>query len=189
MSLDHQTINNMLCDRYKDISSVALTSPNSTAELVELRDKVEEIQSVVMKEMEDELNKAVLRIVFLSDFSQFTTTEMKLNTKTFQWHAKMPSIFDEHKTIMDGKTSEYQKALKLKRERFQEELDSYSNQVEEFFTYGNMDDLPKYLKKAENLKTKLEVAEEKIKHFNMKEKAFKWEMTNYPTLRDTHYSG
>ena len=25
---------------------------------------------------------------------------MKLNTKTFQWHAKMPSIFDEHRSIM-----------------------------------------------------------------------------------------
>jgi dynein heavy chain len=54
---------------------------------------------------------------------------MKLNTKTFQWHAKMPSIFEEHRTIMQGKTSEYQKALKLKRERFQEELESYSTQV------------------------------------------------------------
>ena len=30
---------------------------------------------------------------------------------------------------MQGKTSEYQKALKLKRERFQEELESYSTQV------------------------------------------------------------
>ena len=71
---------------------------------------------------------------------------MKLNTKTFQWHAKMPSIFDEHRSIMQvsgssqkilglkssdaqGKTNEYQKALKLKRERFQEELDGFSSQV------------------------------------------------------------
>ena len=86
---------------------------------------------------------------------------------------------------MQGKTSEYQKALKLKRERFQEELESYSTQVEEFFTYGNVDDLPKYLKKAQGLKSKLEIAEEKIKHFNMEEKAFEWEQTSYPTLKET----
>ena len=30
---------------------------------------------------------------------------------------------------MQGKTNEYQKALKLKRERFQEELDGFSSQV------------------------------------------------------------
>ena len=53
MSLDHQAINNKLCDRYKDISSVALTSPNSTSELVEHRDKVVEIETVAMKEMEN----------------------------------------------------------------------------------------------------------------------------------------
>ena len=185
MSQDHQSINNRLCDRYDEISSVALTSPNTTAELVELRDKVREIETVVMKELEQELNKAAQRLVFLSDFCQFTTTEMKLNTKTFQWHAKMPSIFEEHRKIMEGKTSEYQKALKLKRDRFQEELDSYSKQVEEFFTYGNVDDLAKYLKKAQNLRTKLEVAEDKIKHFNMEERAFQWEQTSYPTLKET----
>ena len=134
MSQDHQNINNKLCEKYDEISSVALTSPNNTGELVELRAKVTHIETVVMAEMATELNKAAQRLVFLSDFCQFTTSEMKLNTKTFQWHAKMPSIFDEHRNIMQGKTNEYQKALKLKRDRFQEELDGYSSQVEEFFT-------------------------------------------------------
>lgn len=185
MSQDHQNINNNLCERYEEISNVALTSPNNTGELVELRAKVSHIETVVMTEMAAELNKAAGRLVFLSDFCQFTTSEMKLNTKTFQWHAKMPSIFEEHRNIMLGKTNEYQKALKLKRDRFQEELDGYSSQVEEFFTYGSVDELPKYLKKAQALKTKLEVAEDKIKHFNMEEKAFEWEQTSYPTLAET----
>ena len=57
--------------------------------------------------------------------------------------------------------------------------------MEEFFTYGSVDELPKYLKKAQALKTKLEVAEDKIKHFNMEEKAFEWEQTSYPTLAET----
>ena len=40
MSSDHQNINNRLCEKYDEISSVALTSPNNTGELVELRSKV-----------------------------------------------------------------------------------------------------------------------------------------------------
>lgn len=112
MSQDHQNINNRLCEKYDEISSVALTSPNNTGELVELRAKViltsptnlssqvMHIETVVMAEMAAELNLAAQRLVFLSDFCQFTTSEMKLNTKTFQWHAKMPSIFDEHRNIM-----------------------------------------------------------------------------------------
>ena len=54
---------------------------------------------------------------------------MKLNTKTFQWHAKMPKVFEEHDGIIKEKTAEYQKALKLRRERFVEELEAYNKQV------------------------------------------------------------
>ena len=45
-----------------------------------------------MLEKETELNAAALRLVFLSDYLPFTTAEMKLNTRTFQWHAKMPKV-------------------------------------------------------------------------------------------------
>ena len=57
----------------------------------------------------------------------------------------MPSIFDDHRSIMQvsrklvsdkekcfviqGRTNEYQKTLKLKREQFKEELIGFSNQV------------------------------------------------------------
>ena len=57
---------------------------------------------------------------------------MKLNTKTFQWHAKMPKVFEEHDGIIKEKTAEYQKALKLRRERFIEELEGYNKQVVKF---------------------------------------------------------
>jgi hypothetical protein len=34
--------------------------------------------------------------------------------------------------------------------------------VDDFYTYGNVDDLAKYLKKAQTLNTKLELCREKI---------------------------
>ena len=41
----------------------------------------------------------------------------------------MPQIFEEHDGIVKEKTAEYQKALKLRRERFVEELEAYNHQV------------------------------------------------------------
>ena len=115
MSQDHQDENRRLCSEFENISDTALSQPNNTEELVSLKQKVAHIQTVVMAEKEEELTAAAHRLVFLSDYLQFTTAEMKLNTKTFQWHAKMPQIFDEHDSIVKEKTSEYQKALKLRR--------------------------------------------------------------------------
>ena len=155
MSQDHQDDNKRLCAEYEDISNSALSSPCNTEELVNLKQKVNHIQNEVMKQKEKELMKAALRLVFLSDYLQFTTAEMKLNTKTFQWHAKMPEVFEEHSQIIKEKTMEYQKALKLRRERFIEELEAYNLQVDDFYTYGNVDELQKYLKKAQTLNTKL----------------------------------
>lgn len=43
-----------------------------------------------------------------------------------------------------------------------EELESYSVQVEEFTTFGELTDLSKYLKKAQALNAKLELAMEKV---------------------------
>ncbi len=110
---------------------------------------------------------------------------MKLNSKTFQWHSKMPKILEEHEGIIKEKTMEYQKALKLRRDRFLEELEACNTQVDDFYTYGNVDELAKYLKKAQTLSTKLNLSKEKIQQFNMEEEAFQWELTNYPLWKAT----
>ena len=51
----------------------------------------------------------------------------------------------------------------LRRERFVEELESYSKQVEEFQTFGDMAEVPKYLKKAQSLDDKLQTAADRVK--------------------------
>jgi hypothetical protein len=50
----------------------------------------------------------------------------------------------------------------MRRERFVEELDSYSKQLEEFQTFGEMSEVPKYLKKTQALHQRLESAADKV---------------------------
>ena len=49
--------------------------------------------------------------------------------------------------------------FQLKRERFTEELESYAKQVEEFQTFGDMNEIARYLKKAQSLDNKLTVSD------------------------------
>ena len=53
--------------------------------------------------------------------------------------------------------------LQLKRERFTEELESYAKLVEEFASYGEITDVPRYLKKAQALDAKLQAAADKVR--------------------------
>lgn len=83
-----------------------------------------------------------------------------------------------------------------------EELDGYSKQLEEFSGYSDLNDVPKYLKKAQALNginehvfymqailvetlhnsilARLETAAEKIEQFNAEEEAYGWDVSQYP---------
>ncbi|XP_060067000.1 dynein axonemal heavy chain 7-like [Ylistrum balloti] len=180
MSEDHKEANKKLCDDYEEIAEKALTTPANTDKLMELKAYIENVESDVIFKMEKRLMESKDRLTFLSDFAQFTPAEIRLNANVFMWHGRMPAIFEEHKLIISEKKSQYEDALKLRRERFMEEMESYQKQLEEFATFGDMNDIQKYLRKAQALDNKLNVAQEKIEAFNNEEEAFGWQTTAYP---------
>lgn len=68
----------------------------------------------------------------------------------------------------------------FRRERFKTELESYEKQLKEFETFGDLQEVGRYQKKAQAMKTRLEEALEKIEGFNAEEDAFDWDRSQYP---------
>ena len=52
--------------------------------------------------------------------------------------------------------------------------------MSEFASFGDIDEVKRYVKRAQVLNGKLETAIEKIEGFNAEEEAFDWELTKYP---------
>ncbi|GLD70629.1 dynein heavy chain 7, axonemal-like protein, partial [Lates japonicus] len=180
MLQDHQEINKKLCNEFEKIAEKALSTPPDTQKLMELKAYMNKVETTEMPMLEQRLADSNTQLCFLMDFVTLSPLEMKLNTETIQWLKRMPSIFKEHQHIMTEKREQYQSALKMCREHFVEELESYSVQVEEFTTFGELTDLSKYLKKAQALNAKLELASEKINDFNLEEEAYGWSVSQYP---------
>ncbi|XP_049583590.1 dynein axonemal heavy chain 7 [Syngnathus scovelli] len=181
----HQDINTALCNEFEKIAEKALSTPPDTHSLMELKAFVNKVKSTDLPQLEQRLAHSNMQLCSLIDFVSLTTSDMELNRKTIQWLRRLPTIFEEHDQIVSEKTAQYQNSLKLLRELFEEELDTYSVQVEEFTSFGDLEDLSKYLKKAQALNSKLDAALERINEFNLEEDAFQWPASQYPLRKKT----
>ncbi|XP_046403326.1 dynein axonemal heavy chain 7 [Ischnura elegans] len=138
------------------------------------------VEAKILYEMETRLQEVCQYLLFLADHTTFSPSHLRQNSTTFQWHGRMPSILEEQHKMAEEKMVEFQELLKVRIQKFSEELELYDKQVEEFKELGDIDELPQYLKKAQTLDSKLELGLEKIDEFNADERAFKWEESEYP---------
>ncbi|XP_019945265.2 dynein axonemal heavy chain 7 isoform X2 [Paralichthys olivaceus] len=184
MLQDHQEINNKLCHDFEKIAEKALSTPSDTQKLMELKAYIDKVQATDIPLLEQRLADSTTQFCFLVDFVALSPLDMKRNTQTIQWLKRMPSIFKEHQKIITVKAEQFQSGLKLCLEHFMEELESYSLQVEEFANFGELTDLSKYLKKAQALNAKLELATKKINDFNAEEEAYCWSVSQYPQRKN-----
>ena len=70
--------------------------------------------------------------------------DIRLNTDAFTWPNRMEKIFEDHENIIKEKEAAYQEGLRQRRERFQEDLESYEKQLEEFKSFAEPEDVQKY---------------------------------------------
>lgn len=80
---------------------------------MELQAYIQKVESDTIFALEKRLVQSKNRLAFLVDCHTFSAAEIRLNSKTFMWHGRMPAIFEEHKMIVAEKKSQYEDALKV----------------------------------------------------------------------------
>ncbi|XP_008061721.1 dynein heavy chain 7, axonemal [Carlito syrichta] len=180
MFRDHQEVNTRLCSEFERIAEKALSTPPNTAELMEMKAYIQKVEATDMLELEQRLVDSKNCLAFLIECTSFSPADIRLNNNVFQWYGRMGEVFEDHRKIIKEKTEQYQEGLKLRCDRFVEELESYAKQAEEFYSFGDLQDIHRYLKKAQTLNAKLDLAAEKIEQFNAEEEAFGWLLSIYP---------
>lgn len=63
----------------------------------------------------------------------------------------MARTIDEHREMVDQKMQEFQDSLNNRIQKFTDDLEVYARMVDDLQNNGNIEDLPKYHKKATQL--------------------------------------
>ena len=50
---------------------------------------------------------------FQVDYASFSPGDMRMNNNVFQWHFRMPEVFEEHKKITNANRVQYENSLKV----------------------------------------------------------------------------
>lgn len=74
---------------------------------------MQKVETRDMLELEQKLADAVNRVAFLIECVSFSPADIRLNSNVFQWYARMPDIFEEHRKIIKEKTDQFQDGLKV----------------------------------------------------------------------------
>lgn len=53
-------------------------------------------------------------MLFQVDYASFSPADMRLNNSVFQWHFRMPEVFEEHKKIINANRIQYENSLKVR---------------------------------------------------------------------------
>ncbi|KAJ3181585.1 Dynein heavy chain 7, axonemal [Gaertneriomyces sp. JEL0708] len=174
-----------LMKNFEGLAERMLTPPDGVEEMVKLQKFVDDSRRVAMRQLEEKVEDGKKRLNFILTFSSLSTDDYDLNTNLFTWPQKMTPNFMEAENILTNARQENQEDLKSRREKLFAELDGYTKQIEEYHSFGNYDDLSKYLKAAQKLQSRLDSIAEKITTFNREEELFGWEPTKFNTLNTT----
>lgn len=83
----------------------------------------------MLPELEQQMNLAKRHLFLLFDFATLSPQEVRLNSSTFSWSGHIVEVVQECRQIIEAKTQQFQESLRLRRERFIEDIESYAQQV------------------------------------------------------------
>ena len=117
-------------------------------------------------------------------FSDLKKEEYELNSVVFSWPQRILPIYSESEVLVSSTRKSNEDELNSRRDKIISELDTYIKQLEEFKSYGDINEVARYLKSGQKLMSRLDSIGEKIRTFNREEELMGWQATSVPALQD-----
>ncbi|KAJ3302063.1 Dynein heavy chain 7, axonemal [Kappamyces sp. JEL0829] len=169
-----------ICARYEQIQERALKNPEGFKEMAEQMEYMESVVNHELPELLQLLEVSRQQVMCIINFSVLKPEHMEQNNTTFTWPQRIMPVLESHEKIISSAKEKSELLLKERRIKFEAELEELRVQVDELRDVGEIDELPFYVKKVNQLSKQLQTAQETVAGFNKEEQLFGWPITTYP---------
>ncbi|XP_078059400.1 dynein axonemal heavy chain 12 [Mustelus asterias] len=176
----HREENEVICHEFEYIVDKALNIPESTKEMLEVIDYVNEAKSKGISALNERIKELRRRLDYLLDVYIFNPSDLDLHATVLLWPRKIVPIFDENDELVEKAKLKGETELLAKREKLIVELEKLSRRTEEFGQCSELDLMQQYVNDVRTVQKRLQDAEELIEYINSEEALYKWDLTTYP---------
>lgn len=163
-----------------------LTAPKNTNELMNFVTFIANTKANILPELGRLGSDLLTCQFFLLDFIPLTESVLVKNiTETSQWAKNIYEVITKStEIVIQRKKREFKNLLLERRNTLNEDLVKLRTEVEEFQTFGDINEIEMYVEKSKSIDDRLTVALEAITQFNKEEIFFDMSESVYP-LRKT----
>ena len=139
-----------------------------------------------MFRLQAEVRTAAERLQFMLDIVVLPEEDLKLNSQTFQWPARMEPIFEMSQTKLVKKREKVEEELRQWRQKFEGQLEEHHAAVEQFQEREiprAVDEIRSVLAELGQLGETLEGCKTEAMEINNEEELLQWEPTPYPQIQ------
>lgn len=136
--------------------------------------------------LQAEVRAAADRLRFLLDIAVLSEEDLKLNSQTFKWPARMEPIFEVSQTRLVKRREKIEQELRARKEKFEARLEGYHAAVEVFKEKEiprSLDDIKSVARELAELGATLEKCKTEAMDINNEEELLQWETTPYPQIQ------
>jgi dynein heavy chain, axonemal len=128
--------NRSLCKAYDEIADKVSKIPNTTAELVETMDFLNQSIETTVYKLEHKIGEAKKRLLFLMDYCLIPSEDIKLNSTVFFWPELVMQILEKNQVRLQALREKTEEKLRDRLIKFDEKLKDMHKRTEAFKSVG-----------------------------------------------------
>uniref|UniRef100_A0A8C4DXT9 Dynein axonemal heavy chain 3 n=1 Tax=Dicentrarchus labrax TaxID=13489 RepID=A0A8C4DXT9_DICLA len=182
---ENRELNKGICQKYEEITKTVRGTPETTEELVSLKQYIKNTSDVTIHKLIDEIDEATYRLSFLLDYATLPYEDLRLNSRVFQWPNQILIELEDSKACLGTMREQAEKYLQSRILEFDQRLQDVDKEIQAFKKKEvmNMEEMKNNVGNLTQITTNLETALIELEDINKEQTLLDKEQSQFPMVQ------